>query len=742
MTLLDTALRYHQAGLVVLPNDPIQKYPAGFKGWETMQVTEAQIRAWYAKPGKAIGLRDVEGLDFDNKGAPDADTLYSEWYGLCEALAPGLAGRLLLEKTPSGGYHTAWRCEVIAASQKVATRPPTQEELRKDPRATFVTLIETRGKGGQFQVAPSPGYELLRGDWVSLPTITPAERQILLDCARALTQADARTHKALEEKGNRPGDRYNAEKAGEALQLLLSAGWAEMYKKDQVSYLCRPGKDQGVSATFGYVAPGVLYVFSSNASPFEAGRAYKPFSVFAELAHGGDYKKAAGALYALEGEIVSSSSAPPAKPVGKVEYVVDFHQHGINAAALQNLEFAPLMWVVDGILPEGATLLAGKPKSKKSWKALGVAAAVAMGGKVLNYFDVQQGEVLYLDLESNQRRMKSRLAALLGSVPWPAGFHIFTKWERGEAGIALLDGWMEAHPKTKLVVIDIFQNFRPPRDPKGNPYDQDYEAIKMINEFAERHRIAVLVIHHTRKAKSDDVFDEISGTTGLSGGVASMWVLGRTPDNSGESVLAIRGRDISDDDPMVLRWDSYTCQFVMVATGPDASSSSARRAILDVMEIDQEYQLKDIAAAVGKPVNATSNQIRRLMDDNLVQRVGNGRYARVPPRISFLRESGVSRVSSVSDESGVSDLHDLHGLTHEKSVSLDRSTKPQNGSFSRLTPLTRESIGDVFSGVPGYKLGGLKVYLRSNIDSDQERAREICEEFGVDYEAARRAAQL
>lgn len=740
MTLLDTALRYHNAGLVVLPNDPVAKYPAGFKGWETMEVTEAQIRAWYAKPGKAIGLRDVEGLDFDNKGAPDADTLYSEWYTLCEALAPGLAGRLLLEKTPSGGYHTAWRCEVIASSQKLATRPPTPAELHRDPRATFTTLIETRGKGGQFQVAPSPGYEIVRGDWTNLPTITPAERQVLLDAARALTQADARVHKSLSEKGDRPGDQYNAERGGEALTLLLSGGWVEMFKKGDVSYLCRPGKDKGVSATFGYVAPGVLYVFSSNASPFEAGRAYKPFSVFAELAHGGNYKKAAAALY---GELVPTTAAPPAKPVGKVEYIVDFRQHGINAAALQKLEFAPLMWIVDGILPEGATLLAGKPKSKKSWKALGVAAAVAMGGKVLNYFDTHQGDVLYLDLESNQRRMKSRLAALLGATPWPENFHIFTKWERGEAGIALLDGWMEAHPKTKLVVIDIFQNFRPPRDPKGNPYDQDYEAIKMINEFAERHRIAVLVIHHTRKAKSDDVFDEISGTTGLSGGVASMWVLGRTPDNSGESVLAIRGRDISDDDPMVLRWDSYTCQFVMVATGPDASSGSARRAILEVMEMDQEYQLKDIAAAVGKPVNATSNQMRRLMDDNLVQRVGNGRYARVPSRISFSSVSRVSDVSSVSGVSGVSDLHDLHQLTHEESVSLDSIRKPQSGSFSRLTPLTRESIeGGVFDNVPSYKLGGLKVYLRSNIESDQERAREICEEFGVDYEAARKAAQL
>lgn len=386
--------------------------------------------------------------------------------------------------------------------------------------------------------------------------------------------------------------------------------------------------------------------------------------------------------------VIQASDAPPAKPVNNIEYKLDLRQYGISAADLQALEFPPLKWIVDGVLPEGGTLLAGKPKSKKSWLALAVAAAVAMGGHVLGHYDVLPGDVLYLDLESNQRRMKSRLGALLGAVKWPKGLHIFTKWERGELGITMLDAWMTEHPNTKLVVIDILQNFRPPRDPKGNPYDQDYEAVKMINEFAERHRIAVIIIHHTRKAKADDVFDEISGTTGLSGGVASMWVLGRPPDNSGESILAIRGRDISDDDPMALKWDHYTCQFVRVASGVEISSSGERRAILDAMALDLEYQLKDIAATVGKSVSATSNHMRRLMDDNLVQRVGNGRYAKIPQRTPYLDESRESRESreddvsseSVEDETFTTFTH-FHMDDVKVDSALERGKTTQNGDF-------------------------------------------------------------
>lgn len=686
--LLDTALRYHRAGLVVLPNDPAKKYPADFRGWETMTVTEQQLYTWFGEPGRAIGLRDVEGIDFDNKGHPDADTLYSDWYALCETLAPGLPEKLLLERTPGGGYHTAWTCDVIAGNQKLATRPPTSAELAKQPKATFITLVETRGKGGQFQVAPSPGYVLIRGDWAKLPRITPAERQIALDCARALTQADRRVQQSLSTPGDRPGDRYNAEHADDALRLLMASGWRTMYQRGDVLYLCRPGKDRGVSATFGHVAPGVLYVFSSSASPFEPGHAYAPFAIYTHLEHNGDYKAAAAALRRESTEVISAASAPPAKPVNRVEYTLDLRQYGISAADLQDLDFPPLKWIVDGILPESATLLAGKPKSKKSWLALAVAAAVAAGNRVLGHYDVLTGTVLYLDLESNQRRMKSRLGALLGAVKWPRNLHIYTKWERGELGITMLDAWMAEHPDTKLVVIDILQNFRPPRDPKGNPYDQDYEAVKMINEFAERHRIAVIIIHHTRKAKADDVFDEISGTTGLSGGVASMWVLGRPPDNSGESILAIRGRDISDDDPMALKWDNYTCQFTRVASGTEISSSGERRAILEAMAFDLEYQLKEIAAAIGKSVSATANLMRRLMDDNLVHRVGNGRYAKIPQRTPYLSESRESRENDESSKSGerVEDetftTFTYFHTPHVKVGSASESPKqPQNGDF-------------------------------------------------------------
>lgn len=639
-SLLDTALAYHRAGLVVLPNDITQKYPAGLRAWQTHQTTEKEIRLWFGGANRhAIGVRDCEGLDFDNKGAPSADELYQSWVALVNKLAPGLVERLLCERTPSGGYHLVWLCEEIQGNQKLATRPPTAEELQKAPKLTAVSLIETRGKGGQFQVSPSPGYQLVRGDWCALPQITPVERQILLDCAKALTRADRRTLDTLGRHGGaRAGDRYNADpvSADEALGLLIESGWSVAMERGEALYLTRPGKSTSWSATFGYVAPGVLYVFTSNAEPFQEGRAYNPFAILTELSYGGDYKAAARALHerydkkpskgrvnVLTGEILDGTQRPQ-------EYVVDWRHQGITASQLYRMQFEPLLWTVENICPEGATLVAGKPKSRKSWAALGVAVANAQGALAFGKLAARSGRVLYLDLESNQRRMRGRLFSMVGQqMKDMDNLHIFTEWPRGDEGLQAIDAWMEAHPDTVTIVIDVLAEFRRPRDPKEDIYAYDRETVTPINRMAEKWRITILLIHHTRKAKSDDVFEEISGSTGLPSAVATMWVLGRAPNGSGETILALRGRDLINDEPLALEWDDYDNQFKIIGGAVEALQGGEKRAVLHILADDQEWEPRTIAAELKKSVNSVQLILKALLSEGLIGRVGRGKYVRV-----------------------------------------------------------------------------------------------------------------
>src|SRR4051794_35919991 len=84
-----------------------------------------------------------------------------------------------------------------------------------------------------------------------------------------------------------------------------------------------------------------------------------------------------------------------------------------TASELMAMNFPEPRWAIPGLVAEGVTLLAGAPKVGKSWLALNTSPAVAAGGKALGKVDVESGDVLYLALEDNPRRLRSRLEKVL-----------------------------------------------------------------------------------------------------------------------------------------------------------------------------------------------------------------------------------------------------------------------------------------------------------------------------------------
>ncbi len=165
-------------------------------------------------------------------------------------------------------------------------------------------MIETRGEGGLFLCAPTPGYELIQGSLTDLPVLTATERDILLSAAWSLNEyvpevvngpksGQSSAHVATSgglASTLRPGDDFNAR--GDVRELLVAHGWA-LVKPGENEYWRRPGKAGGWSAT---LKDGVFYVFSSNAAPFEPHKSYSPFAVYTWLEHNGDFAVAAAKL--------------------------------------------------------------------------------------------------------------------------------------------------------------------------------------------------------------------------------------------------------------------------------------------------------------------------------------------------------------------------------------------------------------------------------------------------------------
>ena len=70
-------------------------------------------------------------------------------------------------------------------------------------------------------------------------------------------------------------------------------------------------------------------------------------------------------------------------------------------------------------------------------------------------------------------------------------------------------------------------------------YANDYRDLSVLKRLADKHGIAILLIHHLRKEKADDVFHRISGTTAISGAVDSSFTLVEEKRGSGRAKLSL-----------------------------------------------------------------------------------------------------------------------------------------------------------------------------------------------------------
>lgn len=248
---------------------------------------------------------------------------------------------------------------------------------------------------------------------------------------------------------------------------------------------------------------------------------------------------------------------------------------GISCADLMAMDLPEVRFAVPGLLPEGLTILAGRPKARKSWFALQLALGVALGEPVLakgtgaakpaeqgadGKIITAGGHVLYLALEDTRRRLKKRVQKILTAKGWaaPAALEFRIQSDRLPAGLAPIEAWLKARPEARLIIVDTLQKVRPAQK-AGNKdgYADDYAVLSDIKALADRHAVSVLVLHHSRKASADSPFDEISGTLGLTGAADGMFLLQRDHD-ADTAALYMTGRDI-EEETLTLAWDDAGC---------------------------------------------------------------------------------------------------------------------------------------------------------------------------------------
>lgn len=315
-------------------------------------------------------------------------------------------------------------------------------------------------------------------------------------------------------------------------------------------------------------------------------------------------------------------------PERAVRAVPDRPRTAYRATDLMAAEFPTPVWAVPGLIAEGVTLLAGPPKVGKSWLSLNLGVSISAGTPALGRIPIDAGPVLYLALEDTPLRLQSRLGKVLAGRPASPDLTLDTYCPpMPEGGDQYIAGWLEENPGARLVVMDVFTKVRG-RPPAGanSAYEADYAAIGIIKRLADSYAVPVVLVHHVRKAASEDFLATVSGTNGLAGAADAVLVLERSRAQA-DGVLHVTGRDVEETD-YALAFDAGIGTWSLMDGPAEEHLMSDTRALISRYVRDYPGSKPGvIAEALSLAPNTARQTCKRMADDGQLRSVNGAYYA-------------------------------------------------------------------------------------------------------------------
>ena len=201
--------------------------------------------------------------------------------------------------------------------------------------------------------------------------------------------------------------------------------------------------------------------------------------------------------------------------------------------------------LIDGILSNGLAILSGDSKIGKSWMVLWLCLKISQGEPVWG-LPTAKTDVIYLALEDNDWRIQQRMQDLV-DIP-PDNLHFgFSCGKLGAELESQIKAVLEDNPNTGLLFIDTLQMVRDNVSSRVNAYAQDYKDLSALKKIADDHKMCIFLVHHNRKEHDgSNVFNDMTGSTGIAGVADTCMVLRKEDRFGNDAVLSITGRDIEE----------------------------------------------------------------------------------------------------------------------------------------------------------------------------------------------------
>lgn len=355
-----------------------------------------------------------------------------------------------------------------------------------------------------------------------------------------------------------------------------------------------------------------------------------------------------------------------------------------GGAGLFQRDVVAVQQFVDGMFPEGLTLLIGAPKIGKSMMLLSFTRAVPLGQPALGKLATLPSKVLYLCLEDGVNRTAHRWQTLVNQQATLGGLQAGLPSVTPEAGRPGADHggfcpdddaarfWFDCPPldeggrdelgrflsehagpsgsdRRVMILVDTLTRIRPDESEAArsvSPYQRDYRFVTGLVDLIRPYACAMVCAHHDRKQPSSagDFLDMASGTKGLTAAADNVVYLSRRLGETG-LVMDVRGRDLEGGTHRV-EWDAERFTWALVddpqpVTPPGAQplTLAQQRAMQIVYRLSKEggpFSSAEFGERLGSRRGSASNMLGDLALLGFVQKIGHNRGTRWHPTAAGL----------------------------------------------------------------------------------------------------------
>jgi hypothetical protein len=146
-----------------------------------------------------------------------------------------------------------------------------------------------------------------------------------------------------------------------------------------------------------------------------------------------------------------------------------------------------------------------------------------------------------------------------------------------------------------------------------------------LKQLADKYNITILVVHHMRKAKSEDHFDSVSGTFGVTGAADGTYLLIRKMGQA-DAELHVTGRDIESEE-YGLKFNEPTLSWNVMGKLDELKSTENKQKLYEaIKEYGAEFSPTQIATVSGLSQSYVSRMLPYLAREGNVRKLKRGRY--------------------------------------------------------------------------------------------------------------------